>query len=150
MWFLPGPGFVQYRVIRKAMNVSCKQARAGNCKRFPKVLVCHIFSISALFPNYLAVHLVSYLDVHLCPGAAAWHSVFLHCVCTCRRGLAGDLAVSKRICGESSSHCFSDDTPLHMPEHMVGYTWLQAIRRIRWSLITWWRSCPPHVYRLPF
>lgn len=88
-----------------------------------KFLCAFIFSISALFPNYLAVHLVEYLDRRLSPGSSVAVSVFSLCVyCTCRRGLAGDPAVSERICGESSSHCGSDDTPLHVLEHMVGHT----------------------------
>lgn len=61
------------------MNVSCKQTRAGNCEWFPKVPVRFIFSISALFPNYLAVHLVEYLDWRLSPGS----SVASLCVCVC-------------------------------------------------------------------
>lgn len=126
-------------------------------KWFPKVPVCFIFSISALFPNYLTVHLVEYLDRRLSPGSGIAVSVFSQlvclrlcvCVCTCRRGLAGDLAVSERICVESSSHCGSDDMPPHVHEYIVGCTWLRAISGtvIFKHVVSEWVSgnpAPPH------
>lgn len=67
----------------------------------------------------------------VCLRAAALQSVFSLCVCTCRRGLAGDLALSECICGESSSHRGSGGMRLHVLRHMVGFARLQATRGTR-------------------
>lgn len=122
------------KVVTKAVNVSCKQARAGNCERFLKVPVCFIFSISALFPNYLAVHLVSYLDRRLSPGSSTAVRVSSLCVYLQARprwGSGSDrvhmwwVILARWLWWHAGARA----------RHMVGNTWLQAIRGSLWSLI---------------
>ena len=110
-----------------------------------KVPVCFLFSISALFPNYLSVHLVEYVDGRLSPGSSSIAvCVFSLCEFLQARLRWRSGSVSERICGESSSHRGSDDTTPHVLQHMVGYTWLQAIRDSDVKACSQWHPPPPH------
>lgn len=84
--------------------------------------------MSALFLNYLVCVCVCVAVSGQVFVSRQQHNIpsfffsFLFCVrITAGKGLAGDLAASECICGESSSRCGSDGMPLHMLERMVGY-----------------------------